>query len=55
MAKNKAGCERLGKGAAEAERGSRADLPELYWTGEHHGLYAKVERESLKCFKSGNN
>lgn len=55
MAKNKAGYGRLGKGVAEGKRGIRAHHRELYWTGEHHGLYAKVERESLKCFKSGNN
>lgn len=45
MAKNRAGCGRLGKGVAEEEMASRAHHEELYWTGEHHGLYAKVERE----------
>lgn len=52
---NRAGCARLGKGGAEGEMGSRAQHQELYWTGQHHCLYAKVEGGSLKCFKSRDN
>jgi hypothetical protein len=47
---NRAGYARLREEETEGKKGSREPDQELYWTGQHHGRYAKVEGESLKRF-----